>query len=60
MAKTIAQMSASEYQAWLQTAPSEEIKKLDESPAPRGTVPTGLWRNGMWIPASSEQIQKPE
>jgi hypothetical protein len=60
MAKTIAEMTASEYAAWLRNATPEEIKQVDESAPPKGTIPTRLWRNGVWVPATSDQIEKPQ
>lgn len=60
MAKSIAQMTAAEYKEYLNNAPAEEIKKLDEQPIPQGTVPTGTWRNGHWVSYAPGEIQKPQ
>lgn len=48
MTKSVSQMSAAEYKDWLLNNP-EEAKKLDEGQAVPGGVPTGFWRNGVWV-----------
>jgi len=47
MAKTIQQMSATEYKEWLLSNP-EEAKKLD-TPTAAPVVPTVVWRNGVAV-----------
>jgi hypothetical protein len=48
MAKTIQQMTASEYKEWLAANP-EEAKKLDAPAGAPALTPTGFWRNGVWV-----------
>jgi len=47
MTKSVQQMTADEYKTFLFEHP-EEAKKLDEPTAP-AVVPTGFWRNGVWV-----------
>lgn len=47
MAKTVQQMSASEYKDFLLNNP-EEAKKLDEVTA-APVIPTVVWRNGVAV-----------
>lgn len=52
MTKSIQQMTADEYKQYMRDNP-EEIKKLDAPTGAPSLIPTGFWRNGVWVKAEA-------